>query len=410
MFLLSQYITKTYWGSIIAGFIFTFSNFHFAHAEGHLQLVSLEWIPLFMLCFYILVTKPTIFMAISSAVVLYAVILCDYYYFFYCVLSGIMLALWRMMIGKDLFLFLRKKYLVPLLIFLGVTFVTSGILVYRLLLFNIKDPFLGAHESWIYSTDLLAPFIPGGHWRFADLTKFYWSRLPGNINESSVYIGLSVIYTVIFAWIKRRNCGIESLRFWYLLLFVFFFLSLGPVLHLGGVFLPILMPYTLLERGLPFIKLSGSPIRMMVMVVFSAAIICAFGFKIFFQSQPRRRILAGLLLLLLFIEYLPKSLPSSSIPIPKYVTILKTLPDDGGVVDLAASPPLALYYQTIHNKPMAFGYVSRIPTSIREKEKKLIAAIQERDYLKLFHDYNLRYLVCKAPDDTEAMIYDLSKK
>jgi len=41
-FLLAYYFTKSYWSSIIAGFIFTFSNYHFAHAQGHLNLVSLE--------------------------------------------------------------------------------------------------------------------------------------------------------------------------------------------------------------------------------------------------------------------------------------------------------------------------------------------------------------------------------
>jgi hypothetical protein len=49
MFLLARYQTKSYWASIIAGFIFTFSNYHFAHAGCHLQLVALEWIPLYLL-------------------------------------------------------------------------------------------------------------------------------------------------------------------------------------------------------------------------------------------------------------------------------------------------------------------------------------------------------------------------
>src|SRR5579864_4785383 len=44
-FLLAHHLTKSYWPSLIAGYIFTFSSFHFAHAEGHLQIVSLEWIP-----------------------------------------------------------------------------------------------------------------------------------------------------------------------------------------------------------------------------------------------------------------------------------------------------------------------------------------------------------------------------
>ena len=57
-FWLSFYITKSYWCSLIAGYIFTFSQYHFMHAEGHLSLVALEWIPLFILCWYRLITNP----------------------------------------------------------------------------------------------------------------------------------------------------------------------------------------------------------------------------------------------------------------------------------------------------------------------------------------------------------------
>jgi len=39
MYWLSHYLTRSFWGSLIAGFIFTFSNYHFSHVNGHLQLV-----------------------------------------------------------------------------------------------------------------------------------------------------------------------------------------------------------------------------------------------------------------------------------------------------------------------------------------------------------------------------------
>ena len=87
MYWLAYYLTRSFWGSIIAGFIFTFSNYHFMHAQGHLQLVSLEWIPLFILCWYSLITKPHTAKAVGAAIVLWMVLLCDNYYFFYCCLS-----------------------------------------------------------------------------------------------------------------------------------------------------------------------------------------------------------------------------------------------------------------------------------------------------------------------------------
>lgn len=94
-FLLAHYFTRSYWPSLIAGFVFTFSSYHFAHMEGHLNLVSLEWVPLFVLCWYVLVVRPGIPMAVAAGLVLFAVILCDYYYFFYCVLIGVVIFLWH---------------------------------------------------------------------------------------------------------------------------------------------------------------------------------------------------------------------------------------------------------------------------------------------------------------------------
>ena len=63
----------------------------------------------------------------------------------------------------------------------------------------------GAHPPKEFSLDLLAPVIPGGHWRFADLTQPFWSRLPGNIHESSVHVGVSVIGLAGYTWIRRRR-------------------------------------------------------------------------------------------------------------------------------------------------------------------------------------------------------------
>src|SRR5579859_1684716 len=56
---LVYYLTSHYLASLLAGFAFTFSNFHFANAwMSHLPFVSIYWIPLFLLCWYRLLEKP----------------------------------------------------------------------------------------------------------------------------------------------------------------------------------------------------------------------------------------------------------------------------------------------------------------------------------------------------------------
>jgi len=285
-FWLAYSLTKSYFSSFIAGYIFTFSQYHFMHAEGHLQLVSLEWIPLFILIWYLLIIKPTISRAILSAVVLFSVLLCDHYYFLYCFLTAILMILWYAFSTKDFLFFLKKRYLPVFSIFIFVCLITSGILVASLLQLNRQDPLLGSHNPSAFSLDLLAPFIPGGHWRFASLTQFYWSRLPGNINESSVYIGLSVIFLIGYVWFNRKKCHLQvpSLPLWYVILFFFGIMALGPALHIVGKCIYAgIMPYDILQILFPPLRLSGCPVRMMVMVMLSASVISAIGLCMLFQ-------------------------------------------------------------------------------------------------------------------------------
>jgi len=155
--------------------------------------------------------------------------------------------------------------------------VTAGPLVASFLLLNATDPLWGFPPKE-YSLDLLAPFIPGAHWRFAHLTHFYWSNLRLNINESSVHIGLAVFCVLIFMWVKRRKFPVQGLRLWYFILIFFTIMSLGPALHIWGWEIPFIrFPYALFEMVFPPLKVSGVPVRMIIMTTLSAAVISAMG-------------------------------------------------------------------------------------------------------------------------------------
>ena len=204
--------------------MFTFSQYHFAHAEGHLQLVALEWIPLFI--------------AVLAAAghraehreqpsphpwLLLLVALCDYYYLFYCVLAGAIIGAWHVWgIRAALADYARRAWR-PIAVFSGATLATSGVLLASLLRLNAADPLGGEHQALAFSLDALALFIPGGHWRFATLTKSYFERLPGNIHESSVYIGLPAVLLSIYVWAQRVRLRprYPSLYLWFGLMLFF---------------------------------------------------------------------------------------------------------------------------------------------------------------------------------------------
>jgi hypothetical protein len=340
-------------------------------------------------------------MGLASALTLWLVLLCDYYFFFYCVLAGVLIALWYMIAYKKVWLFLNREYLTPLPVFIVSTLILTGPIIFPLMYLLRTDPLLDAHNPKSFGLDLLALFIPGETWRFGQLTEGFWSKLSIPISEASVYLGYSVIMLLVFMWMRRRNMNSQDrseTNLWFLLIGFFFLMALGPVLRISGqVVYDYLMPYTLMEKILPFLKFSGVPARMVVMVVLSASVLSAMAMKILIRNFPRQIVFASLVIVLLFVEYLPAPLPFTSTGMPDYVTALEELPNEGGVLDLAApTKHLHLYYQTRHRKPLVFGYLARTPSSVAEKEKGLIRAINRGEYVRLWDEHEVRYIVTES--------------
>jgi hypothetical protein len=44
---------------------------------------------------------------------------------------------------------------------------------------------------------------------------------------------------------------------------------------------------------------------------------------------------------------------------------------------------------------MVFGYVARTPSSVVEKEKSLNRAINRQEYIRLWSEYHIRYIVSR---------------
>ncbi len=101
-------------------------------------------------------------------------------------------------------------------------------------------------------------------------------------------------------------------------------------------------------------------------------------------------------MVLLFFDFLPKPIPASKMVVPEYINVLRALPETGGVLDTISPAGVALYYQTIYDKPMAGGYVSRIPTSVFIEQNRKVQAIQQRKYLELLEGYGIRYILTSS--------------
>lgn len=386
-FWLCWFFCRRYLPSLLGGFVVTFSAYHLAKTLGLMQLVSLEWVPLFVLLWWRLLIRPRVRRAMAAAVTLLLVLLCDYYYFLFCVLAGAAIGvhLWR---REELRLDRRSG---------AVFVVAAGLLTVplpaALALSNVKDPMQGGHPS--QGTDLVSLVLDGGYWRFARLTRFYWSSIHAGVAESTVYLSITVT-TLMAVGVAIRKRLSPHATFWLVFAAVAAVFSLGPSLVIHGSDTGVPLPFGLVQAAVPLLDYNVEPARIMVMTTVAAAVLVALVLSQLDLSRRRARLVLALVGAGLVVELWPASPPLTSVNRPAYVTALARLPpgaviDDAAVTNGTIDKSLQLYDQVLDGKPLAFGYISRTPATVATADARLQAAIAAHDYGVLCHQYRFRY-------------------
>jgi hypothetical protein len=283
---------------------------------------------------------------------------------------------------------------------------------------NIRDPMQGGHSS--QSVDLLSLVVDGGHWRFARLTRWYWGSGPPGIAESTIYLSVTVTVLIGVAMAVRRRLGPHA-SFWLALAAVTAILSLGPTLVVHGTDTGIPLPFALLRAAVPILDYNLEPARIVVMTTVAAAVLVALVLSRLDPARRRHQLVTGVVCAALIVELWPASPPQAPVRRPRYVAALSRLPS-GGVIDDAAvangrvDRSLQLYDQVLDGQPVAFGYISRTPSSVAAAAARLQAVIAVHDYAALCHRYGFRYFTTTAGrplpgslpilyDDGQAIIY-----
>ena len=414
-------MTGSQTGSVVGGAVFTFSSFHVAHASGHLQLVALEWMPLFLLCWIRFCEAPSVRRGMAAAATLLLVSLCDFYYFAYSVIAGALFYGWTAWQRKDALFLFRGAPGAAVAGFLMPAVATSGALAAALLIQNARSPFVGTHSPQELAMDLLSPFVWSATSRYHDVFT-WWQRLSPFALEASVYVGLSVIALSIYALTRPARREIRHLGFWGLVAGFFFVMSLGPNLRVGGHEISLglrgtvfgrpdtnllALPYAWLWLIFPPWRLAGVPLRMMVMVHLVSAIFTAAGIKALLQTRPAwRHALVAAAILVVTIDLLPAPLGTTRSDVPAYVQELQRLPE-GAVLDLASPAGQALFYQTVHGKPMLFGYISRWPRSVYDADQAIVRKILDGRWDELTREYTVKYVV-KRVRAAEMLVMNLN--
>jgi hypothetical protein len=412
-FWLCYWVSRSVVGSLLGGFAFTFSSYHFAHAIGHMNLITLQFVPLFVLAWLAFLRAPGLGRAALASLALGFVALTDFYYVFYSVLAALVLAAF---LAARQGLPLGRPALRSYGAFAALSLLFAAPLPLAFLVSHLRDPFVPAHDARLWGADLLAPFIPGEIWRFSSLTSWHWSTIHMNVVEGSVSLGFVALACAAVALSRRRLRGTAAP--WLGLGLVFALLALGPTLHvMGETYEHVPMPYAGLAWAFPLLELSGVPVRMLMMTMLSLSVVVAIVLGRVDVRRPLGAAAVAAAAVVLFVESWPAELPRTEAEAPIYVHHLGGLPA-GAVVEQRATITEVLFHQTVHGKPLVGGYISRLTENVTGKSGMLAALVEAEDFVTLRDAHGVRYVI-RAPDvhserlpfptflDATARVYDL---
>ncbi|RJP25063.1 MAG: hypothetical protein C4520_02800 [Candidatus Abyssobacteria bacterium SURF_5] len=399
MFALVKYLIKDNLVAFFGGAAFAFAPYRSMHIV-HIALLSTGFIPLYVM--FLLKTlrekrwrNPLIGAMLAGATFL----TCNMYVYFLALLTALFLV-YSALFWRDE-LFGRES-----LIRFSILFAGSGLLLLPFLIAVMRS---GAAEPQpeqmldLFSANALGYILPADKhvfyrflFRLMPQSIYYLSGVPGH----ATFLTFTIIGLAVVALVKapmRRN------GFWLAMLLVFLVLSLGTRLHFGKWSFAIPMPYLALYKYLPFFGVMRTPYRFVVPAQIGIFVLACYGLKHFIDkiqacSRNARSgtMVAAAFSVLLLIELWNIPFMQEMPAVPKIYMDIGRDEQEFAVMDLPSDsyPALAkyMYYQTLHEKPIPAGLLSRTDPQVVEYGRELIPKSSKAGKLSLEEGERLRAL------------------
>ena len=401
-YLLVKYLTENTKASFIAGIVYAFCPYHFAQVlGGDIHIASIQWIPFYLLFLMKMVKEKKRFDACLCAIFFSLTALSSWTLAVYAAIFSIMYIIYILYTNRDAIM--SYNFIKEFAVF-GI--VSAALITpFALVLVNnmLTNPSMHKPLSnfVFYSADLLGFFIPGpDHTIFGNYVMPIYYNFTGNAAENTTYVGYTVLILVLFTIWRIRA---KKIRFFAISALIFFILSLGPVLHINGIFtipvsglniddfvrsIGIQLPpgaFDILSSNiviplpglalyyLPILSMGRCPGRFDVMIMLMLAILIGFGVSEILKrvkDNNKKQLVCILIGSLIIFEFLAIPLPMSSTNAPDFYYQISDDSDDYALVELplGASSPTAphtasrylyCFYLSIHGKKFTGGGGSR---------------------------------------------------
>lgn len=430
MYCLLNYLFNNRFASFTGGIMFVFNVYIFQEMQGHFNYTSVYAIPFFVLFLLKIYNDDyKISNSLWAAFFLLLSFYNDLYYTIGLLLFFAVTIVWFLLKDWKL-LFSRIK---GLALFLFTWLIFAAPLLYSLIKGALSKiyPLANLSQINLYTPDLRSFLVPSKlHTIYGDSFINYYNEL--GFHSGAVYLSFTLLLLAIIGYFYGKNKKITSSAFWLFGATVFLFFSLGPLLYINGyifrwdgILFTIPLPY-LLFSALPFIKGVLVTPRFIIFVFLCLIVIGGFVLDKIFKRLNNRLILkisiSGLIIGLFVFENLSIPIPTINVKIPSFYQQLKQDKNNYTILEL----PFALstsfytlgevttsaklqYYQTVHQKYLLGGYISRVPDSyykyysrivgldylvnpLKPLEKKDISSIKQA-VASNFKKLNIKYII-----------------
>ena len=377
MFLLARHLTGDPRAAWIAGLVYAFSPYMVTRSLCHLNYLSSEWIPLYVLCLIRLLETKGRRWAWSGGLCLLLTAYCEYYYLIYLTLFTVFFLGWRFCHHRAEVL--NRTFLVRFALMGAIAAVGFAPILWALLdTGQTRYLYGGWGASAKFGADILA-FVtpPPGSLLYGNIgAELYRVFSAGNSSEGTVFAGYVALGLMATCALRLR--GDLAVRPWLWLTLGAFLLSLGPLLHIAGNFVfgfgdwrfAVPMPY-LAVRYLPLIKGARVPARFDIMVMLGLSVLCAFGVRYWLERTARTATWKALFPLLICLEYLRVPYPVAPVDIPPAYAEVARDRRDIAVMEVPigwrtgwgiTGRPFdrQQLFQVVHGKRLLGGFVTRL--------------------------------------------------
>jgi len=208
-YLLARELWSNRLAAVLAGAIVGFCPYRFAHAAGHLSIVSTEWIPFFFLYLERIISKPRLKNALLAGVFFGLSAWTTWYYFFMVAIAALFYVAFRVdwKIPKAELSRLSKFGLISIAV--GLALILPFLVPYYLATHGAVVDYRGAGESQAFAAAIADYVIPPTtHFLWGDKVSQLWRNGPNGLwqSEWQLYLGcVALLLAGIGIFYPRRR-------------------------------------------------------------------------------------------------------------------------------------------------------------------------------------------------------------